>query len=121
VTDAGKGAVVYIRQEGRGIGLINKLRAYKVQIEQGLDTVEANVHLGFEPDRRDYGIGNQILRDLGLTKLRIMTNNPRKIHGLDGFGLRIVERVPLETRPHKGNRDYLQTKKDKLGHMLENL
>lgn len=121
VAEAGKGAVVYIRQEGRGIGLINKLRAYKLQIEQGLDTVEANVHLGFEPDRRDYGIGNQILRDLGLTKLRIMTNNPRKIYGLDGFGLRIVERVPLETRPHEGNRDYLQTKKDKLGHMLENL
>ncbi len=121
VAEAGKGAVVYVRQEGRGIGLINKLRAYKLQFEQGMDTVEANLHLGFEADRRDYGIGNQILRDLGLRKLRIMTNNPRKIYGLEGFGLRIVERVPLEIPPHDGNRKYLQTKKDKLGHMLENL
>jgi len=121
VAEIGKGAVVYIRQEGRGIGLINKLRAYKLQIEQGMDTVEANVHLGFEADRRDYGIGNQILRDLGLTKLRIMTNNPRKIHGLEGFGLKIAERVPLEIPPQAANRGYLQTKRDKLGHMLENL
>ena len=121
VAKAGKGAVVYVRQEGRGIGLINKLRAYKLQMEQGMDTVEANVQLGFEPDRRDYGIGNQILRDLGLTKLRIMTNNPRKIYGLEGFGLKIVERVPLEIAPSKENIDYLQTKKDKLGHFLDNL
>ena len=121
VADARKGAVVYIRQEGRGIGLINKLRAYKLQIEKGLDTVEANLHLGFEADRRDYGIGHQILRDLGLTKLRIMTNNPRKIYGLEGFGLEIVERVPLEIPPHEANRDYLRAKKDKLGHMLGNL
>jgi len=121
VAEVGKGAVVYVRQEGRGIGLVNKLQAYKLQIEQGMDTVEANIHLGFEADRRDYGIGNQILRDLGLTKLRIMTNNPRKIYGLEGFGLKIVERVPLEIPPHEGNRDYLRTKKDKLGHMLENL
>jgi len=121
VVEAGKGAVVYVRQEGRGIGLINKLKAYKLQIEHGMDTVEANVHLGFDPDRRDYGIGNQILRDLGLGQLRVMTNNPRKIHGLEGFGLKIVERVPLEVPAHEGNRDYLQTKKDKLGHMLENL
>jgi len=121
VAQAGKGAVVYVRQEGRGIGLINKLKAYKLQIEQGLDTVEANVHLGFEPDRRDYGIGNQILRDLGLRKLRIMTNNPRKIYGLEGFGLKIVERVPLEVPPHEQNRNYLRTKRDKLGHMLDNL
>ncbi len=121
VARAGKGAVVYVRQEGRGIGLINKLRAYKLQIERGMDTVEANLHLGFEPDRRDYGIGSQILRDLGLTKLRIMTNNPRKIYGLEGFGLKIVERVPLEIPPHAHNRDYLQTKKDKLGHMLDQL
>ncbi len=121
VAQAGKGAVVYVRQEGRGIGLINKLRAYKLQIEQGMDTVEANVHLGFEPDRRDYGIGNQILRDLGLTQLRIMTNNPRKIHGLEGFGLKIVERVPLEIPPQDHNREYLRTKKDKLGHILDNL
>ncbi|MCJ7544980.1 MAG: 3,4-dihydroxy-2-butanone-4-phosphate synthase [Phycisphaerae bacterium] len=121
VGQAGKGAVVYIRQEGRGIGLVNKLRAYKVQIDKGLDTVEANIHLGFLPDTRDYGIGNQILRDLGLTKLRIMTNNPRKILGLEGFGLTIVERVPLEIPPGEHSRDYLQTKKDKLGHLLEGL
>ncbi len=121
IAKAGKGALVYVRQEGRGIGLINKLRAYKLQFERGMDTVEANLHLGFEPDRRDYGIGNQILRDLGLTKLRIMTNNPRKIYGLEGFGLKIVERVPLEIPAHDCNRDYLQTKRDKLGHMLENL
>ena len=121
VAKAGKGAVVYVRQEGRGIGLINKLRAYELQINRGLDTVEANERLGFAPDRRDYGIGNQILRDLGLTKLQIMTNNPRKIYGLDGFGLEIVERVPLEIPAHDANRGYLQTKKDKLGHLLDNL
>ncbi len=121
IAEVGKGALVYVRQEGRGIGLINKLRAYQLQIEKGMDTVEANVHLGFEPDRRDYGIGNQILRDLGLRKLRIMTNNPRKIYGLEGFGLQIVERVPLEGAPHSHNRDYLQAKKDKLGHFLDNL
>jgi len=121
VAEAGKGAVIYVRQEGRGIGLVNKLRAYKLQIEEGMDTVEANLHLGFEADRRDYGIGNQILRDLGLSKLRVMTNNPRKIYGLEGFGLKIVERVPLEIPPHEGNRDYLRTKKDKMGHMLEGL
>ena len=86
-----------------------------------MDTVEANTHLGFEADRRDYGIGNQILRDLGLTQLRIMTNNPKKIYGLEGFGLRIVERVPLESSPHDHNARYLKTKKDKMGHMLENL
>ncbi len=114
----GIGALIYVRQEGRGIGLINKLRAYKLQIEQGMDTVEANLHLGFEADRRDYGVGNQILRDLGLQKLRIMTNNPRKIYGLEGFGLSIVERVPLEIPPHAHNADYLKAKKDKLGHMF---
>jgi len=121
IAQAGKGALVYVRQEGRGIGLVNKLRAYELQIERGLDTVEANRRLGFEPDRRDYGIGNQILRDLGLTRLRIMTNNPRKIYGLEGFGLKIVERVAIETPAHDQNRDYLRTKKDKLGHMFENL
>jgi 3,4-dihydroxy 2-butanone 4-phosphate synthase/GTP cyclohydrolase II len=121
IAKEGKGALVYVRQEGRGIGLVNKLKAYQLQIEQGMDTVEANVHLGFEPDKRDYGIGNQILRDLGLTQLRIMTNNPRKIYGLEGFGLKIAQRVPLEVAPHDHNRDYLRTKKTKLGHMLEGL
>lgn len=121
VAAAGKGAVIYVRQEGRGIGLVNKLRAYKLQIEDGLDTVEANLKLGFEDDRRDYGIGNQILRDLGLSRLRIMTNNPKKIYGIEGFGLKIVERVPLEIAPHECNLDYLKTKKDKMGHILENL
>jgi len=117
----GAGALVYIRQEGRGIGLLNKLKAYKLQIEEGMDTVEANVHLGFEPDRRDYGIGNQILRDLGLSELRLMTNNPRKIYGLEGFGLRIVERVPIQVPAHDEARPYLRTKKDKLGHMLDDV
>ncbi|HHH76421.1 MAG TPA: bifunctional 3,4-dihydroxy-2-butanone-4-phosphate synthase/GTP cyclohydrolase II, partial [Phycisphaerae bacterium] len=98
----------------------NKLKAYKLQFEDGMDTVEANEHLGFEADRRDYGVGNQILRDLGLTKLRIMTNNPRKIRGLGGFGLEITERVAIEIPPHEHNRTYLRTKKDKLGHMLDN-
>ena len=121
IAKAGKGALVYVRQEGRGIGLINKLKAYKLQHEQGMDTVQANEHLGFEADRRDYGIGNQILRDLGLTKLRIMTNNPKKIYGLEGFGLKIVERMPLEIEPCDTNRKYLQTKKDKMGHILDNL
>ncbi len=121
IAAAGKGSLIYVRQEGRGIGLVNKLKAYKLQQEQGMDTVEANLHLGFEADRRDYGIGNQILRDLGLTQLRVMTNNPRKIYGLEGFGLKIVERVPLEIPAHDNNRGYLKTKRDKLGHMLDNL
>jgi 3,4-dihydroxy 2-butanone 4-phosphate synthase/GTP cyclohydrolase II len=121
VAQEGKGAVIYVRQEGRGIGLINKLRAYKLQYEQGMDTVEANLALGFEDDKRDYGIGNQILRDLGLRNLKIMTNNPRKIYGLEGFGLKIVQRVPLEIPAHNHNRNYLQAKKDKLGHILDNL
>ena len=119
IAEVGKGVLLYVRQEGRGIGLINKLRAYKLQTDRGMDTVEANVHLGFEADRRDYGIGNQILRDLGLSKLRIMTNNPRKIYGLEGFGLRIVERIPLIIPPGDDNRDYLRTKRDKLGHLLD--
>ncbi|MCY2925378.1 MAG: GTP cyclohydrolase II [Planctomycetota bacterium] len=121
IVQAGKGVLVYLRQEGRGIGLINKLRAYKLQVEQGMDTVEANVNLGFEADRRDYGIGNQILRDLGLTQLRLMTNNPKKIYGLEGFGLRIAEHVGIEIPAHAQNQAYLQTKKDKMGHILDNL
>ena len=114
---AGKGVVVYLRQEGRGIGLANKLHAYALQ-EKGLDTVEANLKLGLPVDKRDYGIGSQILRDLGLRKLRVMTNNPKKIYGIDGFGLTVVEEVPLRIEPGEHNAKYLQTKKAKLGHKL---
>jgi 3,4-dihydroxy 2-butanone 4-phosphate synthase/GTP cyclohydrolase II len=120
VEQAGKGAVVYLRQEGRGIGLANKLHAYKLQ-EDGLDTVEANEALGLPADRRDYGIGSQILRDLGLRRLRVLTNNPRKIYGLEAYGLSIAQRVPLHVEPNETNRHYLRTKADKLGHLLEGL
>ncbi len=113
----GKGVLVYLRQEGRGIGLANKLHAYALQ-EQGLDTVEANVRLGLPIDRRDYGIGSQILRDLGLKQLRILTNNPRKIHGIDGFGLSVVDQIPIRIEPSEHNAQYLATKKEKLGHRL---
>ena len=113
----GIGVLLYMSQEGRGIGLLNKLRAYELQ-EQGLDTVEANLELGFPADARDYGIGNQILADLGLTTLRILTNNPKKLTGIDGFGLTVVEQVPIEVTPHDENRRYLATKRTKLGHRL---
>jgi 3,4-dihydroxy 2-butanone 4-phosphate synthase/GTP cyclohydrolase II len=113
----GNGVLLYMRQEGRGIGLVNKLKAYELQ-DKGLDTVEANVQLGFEPDLRDYGIGAQILVNLGVRKMRLMTNNPKKMIGLGGYGLRIVERVPIETKPHDKNIKYLSTKKKKLGHIL---
>jgi 3,4-dihydroxy 2-butanone 4-phosphate synthase/GTP cyclohydrolase II len=113
----GKGALVYLRQEGRGIGLANKLHAYALQ-EKGLDTVEANQHLGLPIDKRDYGIGSQILRDLGLKNIRIMTNNPKKIYGIEGYGLHIVEEVPIRIEPGEHNRDYLATKKSKMGHRL---
>jgi len=116
----GKGVILYMKQEGRGIGLINKLRAYELQ-DKGLDTVEANIKLGFKPDLRDYGIGAQILVDLGVRKMRLMTNNPKKIVGLEGYGLKVVARVPIETRPHDRNIVYLKTKKKKLGHMLDNV
>ncbi|MGI8421613.1 MAG: bifunctional 3,4-dihydroxy-2-butanone-4-phosphate synthase/GTP cyclohydrolase II [Gaiellaceae bacterium] len=112
-----RGVLLYMAQEGRGIGLLNKLRAYELQ-EQGLDTVEANLELGFPADARDYGIGNQILADLGLTTLRILTNNPKKIAGIEGFGLRVVEQVPIEVAANGENRAYLETKRDKLGHSL---
>jgi 3,4-dihydroxy 2-butanone 4-phosphate synthase/GTP cyclohydrolase II len=113
----GRGAVVYLDQEGRGIGLLNKLRAYSLQ-DSGADTVQANERLGFAPDLRNYGIGAQILRDLGLSSIRVMTNNPRKLVGLEGYGLEIVERVPLLTDPDHENRTYLQAKRDKLGHLF---
>jgi 3,4-dihydroxy 2-butanone 4-phosphate synthase/GTP cyclohydrolase II len=117
IEQAGKGALIYLRQEGRGIGLANKLHAYAWQ-EKGLDTVEANVKLGLPVDKRDYGIGSQILRDLGLRKLRVMTNNPKKIYGLDGFGLQVVEEVPIRVEPGEHNQKYLETKKQKMGHRL---
>jgi len=117
VEKEGKGVIVYMRQEGRGIGLVNKLRAYCIQ-DQGKDTVEANEELGFKADMRDYGIGAQILVDLGLRKIRLMTNNPRKIIGLEGYGIEVVERVPIETKPHQENIEYLKAKAKKMGHLL---
>src|SRR5437764_9548194 len=113
----GRGVLLYMAQEGRGIGLLNKLRAYELQ-EQGFDTVEANLELGFPADARDYGIGNQILADLGLTTIRILTNNPKKLTGIDGFGLTVVEQVPIEMAPQEENLRYLAAKRDKLGHRL---
>ncbi|MBR4376482.1 MAG: bifunctional 3,4-dihydroxy-2-butanone-4-phosphate synthase/GTP cyclohydrolase II [Spirochaetia bacterium] len=117
IQQEGRGVVLYMRQEGRGIGLINKLKTYVLQ-EQGCDTVEANIKLGFQPDLREYWIGAQILRDLGVKSLRLMTNNPNKVYGLDGFGLRVAERVPIEVEPQQYDRFYLQTKKDKMGHIF---
>lgn len=113
----GKGVIVYMMQEGRGIGLLNKIAAYKLQ-DQGLDTVDANIHLGFRPDERDYGVGAQILRNLGVTKMKLMTNNPVKRVGLEAFGLEVVTIVPLEIKPNPYNERYLKTKRDKLGHQL---
>jgi len=113
----GKGAILYMNQEGRGIGLLNKLKAYRLQ-EQGLDTVEANIHLGFQMDQRDYGLGAQILRHLNITKLRLMTNNPKKRVGLVGYGLEIVENIPIEVCPNPHNEKYLETKRDKMGHEI---
>jgi 3,4-dihydroxy 2-butanone 4-phosphate synthase/GTP cyclohydrolase II len=117
IHQAGKGVILYMRQEGRGIGIVNKLKAYELQ-DKGLDTVEANIKLGFKPDLRDYGIGAQILVDLGVRKMRLMTNNPKKIVGLEGYGLKVVERVPVEISPHERNLVYLKTKKKKMGHLL---
>ncbi|MCI0376535.1 MAG: GTP cyclohydrolase II [Gemmataceae bacterium] len=121
VAQAGKGVVLYMRQEGRGIGLLSKLRAYQLQQSEGLDTVEANHRLGFGADLRHYGIGAQILHDLGIRDIQLLTNNPRKVVGLDGYGLHIVERVPIQVPPNENNMKYLKTKKDKLGHLLDEM
>jgi 3,4-dihydroxy 2-butanone 4-phosphate synthase/GTP cyclohydrolase II len=121
VQEGGKGVILYMRQEGRGIGLLPKLQAYRLQQEEGLDTVEANRRLGYAPDLRHYGIGAQILFDLGVRDIRLLTNNPRKVVGLDGYGLRIVERVPIQIPPNQDNATYLKTKKDKLGHLLDEM
>lgn len=117
VEKEGKGAILYMNQEGRGIGLLNKLKAYKLQ-EEGMDTVEANLHLGFQMDQRDYGVGAQILRHLGIQKLRLISNNPKKRVGLIGYGLEIIENIPLEISPNPHNEKYMQTKRDKLGHEI---
>src|ERR1019366_2713527 len=120
VSAEGRGVVLYMHQEGRGIGLENKLKAYALQ-DRGMDTVQANEALGFKPDLRTYGIGAQILVDLGLSTIRLMTNNPRKIVGIEGYGLKVTRRVPLEIPANKTNRKYLRTKKEKLGHLLEQI
>ena len=117
VDHAGSGVILYMRQEGRGIGLVNKLKAYSLQ-EQGRDTVEANIELGFKPDLRDYGIGAQILRDIGIRKMCLLTNNPKKIVGLEGYGMEVTSRLPIEAEPRPENLEYLQCKKDKMGHLL---
>ena len=117
VSNAGHGVILYMRQEGRGIGLAPKIKAYKLQ-QSGYDTVEANEKLGFPMDLREYGIGAQILADLGIKKIRLLTNNPKKVVGLEGYGLEIVEQVPIRVKPNKHNKDYLRTKREKLGHLL---
>ena len=117
VQEAGKGVIVYLNQEGRGIGLCNKIHAYHLQ-DKGMDTVEANVKLGFAPDERDYGVGASILREVNVRRMRLMTNNPAKRQGLEGYGLVIDEVVPIEIEPNEHNRRYLQTKRDRMGHQI---
>jgi 3,4-dihydroxy 2-butanone 4-phosphate synthase / GTP cyclohydrolase II len=119
IDQEGCGVLLYMRQEGRGIGLVNKLKAYKLQDDEGIDTVEANIKLGFKPDLRDYGIGAQILRDLGVRKMGLLTNNPKKIIGLDGYGLEVVDRFPLEIEAGDENKGYLQCKRDRMGHLIQ--
>ncbi|NOQ45134.1 MAG: bifunctional 3,4-dihydroxy-2-butanone-4-phosphate synthase/GTP cyclohydrolase II [Desulfobulbaceae bacterium] len=119
VQQEGRGVILYMRQEGRGIGLVNKLKAYNLQDNEGLDTVEANVELGFKPDLRDYGIGAQILRDIGVRKMQLLTNNPKKIVGLEGYGMEVVDRFPIEIPGELENKNYLKCKRDKMGHLLE--
>ena len=120
ISERGCGVLLYMRQEGRGIGLANKIKAYKLQ-EKGLDTVEANHQLGFKSDLREYGIGAQILKDLGLKEIEVLTNNPKKLVGLEGYGLKIIKRVPIEIKPNSINIKYLKTKKGKMGHLINNL
>lgn len=118
IEKAGKGVIVYLNQEGRGIGLLNKIAAYKLQ-DQGMDTVDANIELGFQPDERDYGVGAQILRSVGVTKMKLLTNNPVKRVGIEGYGLKVVETIPMEVEPNEFNQQYLRTKRDKMGHYLQ--
>ncbi len=117
ISVTGRGVVLYMRQEGRGIGLEKKLEAYKLQ-DEGFDTVDANEKLGYPPDMREYGVGAQILHDLGVRQMRLLTNNPKKLAGLKGYGLEIVEQLPISTEPHEHNRRYLETKRDRMGHLL---
>ena len=118
IEQEGEGVLLYLAQEGRGIGLLNKLRAYKLQQDEGLDTVEANLRLGLPADLRDYGIGAQILADLGLGSIRILTNNPKKIRGLEGYGLKVSDQVPIEHTPNEHNERYMRTKAERMGHIL---
>jgi len=119
IDQEGSGIVLYMRQEGRGIGLVNKIRAYKLQDEEGVDTVDANLKLGFKADLRDYGIGAQILRDLGVSEMKMLTNNPKKIVGLEGYGIEVVDRVPIEMEPGEENKGYLLCKRDRMGHLIQ--